>query len=95
MNVDDALRQKIVLSVQRALLASVTSNLRGVAADWNESEIRVYCYYHGPITEDDREVISCVHTEVATDHSREGGHIERVPLNPNSALDVAQAIKKL
>src|SRR5262249_54125713 len=64
---DALLRQKILLSVQRALLGSVTSNLRGVAIDWNNSEIRVVCYYHGPISDDDREEMSCVQTEVAAD----------------------------
>jgi hypothetical protein len=67
MNDDDMCRQKIVLSVQRALLGEVTPNLRGVAADWNGTEIRVVCYYHGLISDDDREEMSCVHTEVATD----------------------------
>ncbi len=67
MNDDVMRRQKIVLSVQRALLGSVTPNLRGVATDWNDTEIRVFCYYHGPIADNDREEMSCVHTEVATD----------------------------
>ena len=66
-NLDDNSRHKIVLSVQRALLGSITPNLRGVAVDWNDNEIRVFCYYHGAISEDDREEMSCVHTEVATD----------------------------
>ena len=64
---NDLLRHKILLSVQRGLLGSVTSNIRGVATDWNDSEIRIVCYYHGPISDDDREEMSCVHTEVATD----------------------------
>ena len=64
---DDVYRQRIVLSVQRALLGEITPNLRGVAADWNNTEIRVVCYYHGPILDEDREGMSCVHTEVATD----------------------------
>lgn len=67
MNSDEMYRQKIVLSLQRALLGSITPNLRGVAVDWNDTEIRVFCYYHGPITDDNREEMSCVHTEVATD----------------------------
>lgn len=64
---DALLRQKILLSVQRALLGSVTSNLRGVAIDWNDSEIRIVCYCHGPISDEDREEMSCVCTEVAAD----------------------------
>jgi hypothetical protein len=67
LNNEALLRQKILLSVQRALLGSVTSNLRGVAIDWNDSEIRIVCYYHGQISNDDREEMSCVHTEVVAD----------------------------
>lgn len=66
-NDDGVYRQKILLSVQRALLSRVTPNIRGVAADWNDSEIRVVCYYHGRIADDDRDEMSCAHTEVATD----------------------------
>lgn len=64
---DNMFRNKIVGSVQRALLGSVTPNLRGVAVDWDETEILVICYFHGSISDDDREEMSCVHTEVATD----------------------------
>jgi hypothetical protein len=60
-------RQEIVLSVQGALLGNVTHNLRGVAADWSNTEIRIVCYFHGPISDDDQDTMSCVHTEVATD----------------------------
>jgi hypothetical protein len=67
MNKDESLRIDIVLSVQRALLGGVTHNLRGVAADWDDSTIRIICYYHGPISDEDREIMSIVHTEVATD----------------------------
>ena len=58
INADDTLRQRIVLSVQRALLGEVTPNLRGVAADWNDTEIRVVCYFDGPISDTNREDMS-------------------------------------
>jgi hypothetical protein len=57
----------IVLSVQRALLGSITPNLRGVAVDWDDRTIRVVSYYHGAISDEDKDIMSCVHTEVATD----------------------------
>jgi hypothetical protein len=60
-------RGEMVLSVQRALLGNVTSNLRGVAVDWDDRIIRVVCYYHGPISDADKELMNCVHTEIATD----------------------------
>jgi hypothetical protein len=67
MTSDDELRADIVLSVNGALLGSVTPNLRGVAVDWDDSSIRVVCYFHGSISEEDQEIMDCVHTEVATD----------------------------
>lgn len=67
MDNNASLRQHILLSVQRALLGSVTSNLRGVAVDWNKTDIRIVFYLHGPISDDDREEMSCVDTEVAAD----------------------------
>jgi hypothetical protein len=66
-NEDTSFRPRIMLSVQRALLGSITCNLRGVAAEWNDKEIRIICYFHGPLSEDDREEMSCVHTEVVAD----------------------------
>jgi len=67
MSDEDMLRPDIVLSVNGALLGSVTSNLRGVAVDWDDHTIRVVCYFHGSISEEDQEIMDRVHTEVATD----------------------------
>lgn len=64
---DATLRPDIVLSVNGALLGNVTPNLRGVAVDWDDHTIRVVCYFHGSISEEDQEIMDCVHTEVATD----------------------------
>ena len=67
MNDDTVFRTDLVLSVNGALLGSVTPNLRGVAVDWDEHTIRVMCYFHGPISEEVQEIMDRVHTEVATD----------------------------
>lgn len=67
MTDDTSMRQKIILSVQRALLGNVTSKLRGVSVDWDSQEIRVYCYYDIGITDSDRDIMGDVHTEIATD----------------------------
>ena len=67
MRDDDSLRMKIVLSVQRALLGNISNSVRGVAVDWDEWRICIIAYFQGEISEDDRETMSCVHTEVAAD----------------------------
>ena len=67
MTTDTIERTDIMLSVQRALLGNVTSNLRGVAVDWDDRLIHLVCYYNGVISDDDRETMSCAHTEVVAD----------------------------
>lgn len=64
---DTSLRTKLLLSVQRAMLDTVTPNLRGVGVDWDDSLIRLIVYFDGPLSDDDRETFSVVHTEVLTD----------------------------
>lgn len=64
---ENSLRKEIFSSVAGALLGSVTPYLRAVAADWDDVGIHIVCYFHGPISEDDQEIMSIVHTEVAAD----------------------------
>jgi len=63
----DSRHWKVLLSVQRALLGTVGPNLRGVAAAWDGDEVRVVCYFHGPISDVDREEMSVAETEVMAD----------------------------
>ena len=67
MNADNSLRKSIVSSVNRALLGSITPNLRAVAADWDDQRILLVFYFHGTPSADDKETMSVVHTEVLTD----------------------------
>src|SRR3954470_2933392 len=60
-------RISVLLSVQRALLGEVGSQLRGVRVSYGEANIRIEAYFDGSITEDDRESMSCVETEVIAD----------------------------
>lgn len=67
MNDDGSLRKSIVLSTNRALLGSVTPNLRAVVAEWDDERILLVFYFHGEPSSDDAETMSVVHTEVLTD----------------------------
>jgi hypothetical protein len=64
-------RVSILLSVQRALWDEVGPALRGVTVGWDERSIRIVCYFDGPISEEDRESMSCVETEVIADFSED------------------------
>lgn len=61
------LASRIYLSVQRALLGNVSSALRCVAVDWGEKWIRIVCYFDGPVSDEDRESMQLMETEVMAD----------------------------
>lgn len=57
-------RIRILLSLQKALIGSITSHLRAINVGWDESHITIYFFYDGEISEEDREESECVATEV-------------------------------
>jgi hypothetical protein len=57
----------LILSANQALLGQVSGSLRSVHVEYGESEINLYCYFDGEISEDDREAMSLVGTYVAAD----------------------------
>lgn len=60
------MRNSVILSVKRAFLG-VSPSLH-VAVRWNENIITILCYYNNRrISEEDREAMSCVQTEVMAD----------------------------
>lgn len=59
-----SMRQKALMSVQRALLDEVGPTLRGVGLDWGPGSVQVTCYFDGPVADEDRESMECMHTEV-------------------------------
>ena len=61
------MRSHVILSVERALLGEVSPTLRGVTVGWEGHSIKLLCYYDGSISEEDRESMSCVQTEVMAD----------------------------
>jgi hypothetical protein len=55
------------LSLQRALLSNIPSNLRAVSYELTEKLIVVYFYFDGIISDDDFDDAHCVTTEVIAD----------------------------
>jgi hypothetical protein len=58
------LRIRVLLALQVALFGEVRPSLRGVAAAWDRSSIRVRMLYDGPFGEDEVESASMVETEL-------------------------------
>jgi 5-(carboxyamino)imidazole ribonucleotide synthase len=58
------IRPLVLLSVQRALLGEISDAVRAVACGWSENSVAINCYFDGEITEDDRESMSCLETEL-------------------------------
>lgn len=63
----DNLNNYVKLSVQRALLGNVTTNMRAIAVELNEFDISLLFYYDGKIKENDEETASEIETEVMAD----------------------------
>lgn len=60
-------REDILLSIQRALVGSVTPNVRWIACNWSNSRINVRVGYEGMPSPDDLEGMSIVETEIVAD----------------------------
>lgn len=60
-------RPDVLLSVQRALLGAVSSELRGVAVELDLGVITVRFYYDGPISDDALDSATTVIAEVGAD----------------------------
>ncbi|GLH77401.1 hypothetical protein SSBR45G_23090 [Bradyrhizobium sp. SSBR45G] len=53
--------------MNRALLGEVSASLREVQYSFSDGNIDIFCVFDGEISEDDRESMSCVATEVTAD----------------------------
>lgn len=60
----DEREMKVLLALQGALLGAVTPNLRGIGVRWDDTRIHFNCYFHGPISDEDRATMAVVDTEV-------------------------------
>ena len=63
----DPLRMPVLLSLQRALLGEVFPALVAVCVSWSERAIRIRWFVDPPISDDNRESVSSVETEVLAD----------------------------
>lgn len=63
----DTLRTTVLLSFQRALLGNVHHSLRGITVTWDHGTIYGIAYIDGPVTDEVRDAISLVETEVLAD----------------------------
>jgi hypothetical protein len=61
------LRAKVLLSVQRALVGYVTTNIRFVACRWTSDAIEVRIIYNEAPASNDREDMSLVESEILAD----------------------------
>jgi hypothetical protein len=61
------LRANVLLSIQRALLGVISSKLRGVTVAWSSVSIDILCFFDGPISDDDKDAMQEVETEVMAD----------------------------
>lgn len=70
---------KIRLSLQRALLCEVDSNLRMVSADWDDKnkKIVLFFYFDGEISDDNKASASCVGGEVSGDFDEDVQIVEK------------------
>lgn len=55
---------EVLVAVQQALLGEVSARLRAVTVSYDDKSIHLDCYYDGDITDEDREAMSCVETEL-------------------------------
>jgi len=61
------LQTRLKLSILRAMLGEVTSNLRSVGFKIDGNEVKIYSYYDGIINDDTEEDVSCMESEVISD----------------------------
>jgi hypothetical protein len=59
--------KRLKLSIQSALLGAITENIRNIAVDISENKIMLYFIINGEISDDDKENISIIETEVIAD----------------------------
>lgn len=55
---------EILLELQTALLGVITPNIRGITVGWTSDQIDIIAYYNGTISDDDKEDIEVVNTEM-------------------------------
>ncbi len=64
---EEELWTEMLLSAQKALLGAVGPNLRGCTIGWTKTKITWLCYFDGPMSDEDKELMRCVGTEIIAD----------------------------
>jgi hypothetical protein len=59
------------LSIQRALLGEVSPQLRAVVFSIEAQSVNIRFYFDGEISEEDKESVSCIETEILADYDPE------------------------
>jgi len=67
MSISSDLNSYVRLSLQRALLGNITSNIRAVAIELRIKNISLFFYFDGELDDEDKELVSVVETEVIAD----------------------------
>jgi len=60
----DSRRSTVLIALQQALLGEISSHLRAVTVKYDDQSVHFNAYFDDDISEDDRESLSCVETEV-------------------------------
>jgi len=75
------------LSIQRALIGEVTANMAAVTCALRQDRIVLRCYYFGTPTEEDKQRLSAVGSEVIADFPAPYDILEEnVPYQPSRQL---------
>jgi hypothetical protein len=59
-----SIRTTLLLTIQFALLREITPNIRGITCGWDESKVMINFYFDGEFTEEEKESMECIATEV-------------------------------
>jgi hypothetical protein len=54
----------VLLALYDALLGAIPAHLRAITARWDESSVHFDAYYDGEVSDEDRETMAVVDTEV-------------------------------
>jgi hypothetical protein len=60
----DSRRSTVLIALQQALLGEIASHLRAVTVEYDDQSVHFTAYFDGDVSEDDRESLSCVESEV-------------------------------
>jgi hypothetical protein len=88
------IRQKVLLSIQCAMLGEVFPSLRAVSVDWDyygSLSVHIYAYVDAELSDDDRECLSQIETEVDADQDwAKSIGTEVIRLSPNERVPRAK-----